>query len=114
MCRGDKAFITILQEIAGARIEVETEKKLVHIKKTDYLQGTEININDLIDALPILAVIGCFAKGETRITGSAIARKKESNRLQAMTQELQKMGANIVEEEDGLLFLIRSFLAQAY
>lgn len=65
--------------------------------------GKKINVNDCIDALPILAVMACFAEGETKITGASIARKKESDRLAVMTQELQKMGAKITEFDDGLI-----------
>ena len=59
-------------------------------------------MNGCIDALPILAVIGCFAQGETELVNGAIARKKESDRIAAMACELRKMGAEIEEREDGL------------
>ena len=59
-------------------------------------------MNQYIDALPILAVLACFASGETTLTGAAIARQKESDRISAMTQGLRAMGADIDELEDGL------------
>jgi 5-enolpyruvylshikimate-3-phosphate synthase len=67
------------------------------------LKGMKIDINDCIDALPILAVIGCFAEGTTEIVGGAIARKKESDRISAIATELKKMGADIEEKPDGLV-----------
>jgi 3-phosphoshikimate 1-carboxyvinyltransferase len=60
-------------------------------------------VNGCIDALPILAVIGCYAKGETRLYNGAIARFKESDRIHCIATELKKMGANIAEEPDGLM-----------
>ncbi|MFN0065859.1 MAG: 3-phosphoshikimate 1-carboxyvinyltransferase, partial [Chlamydiales bacterium] len=67
------------------------------------LHGIAIDVNPLIDALPILAVLGCFAKGETFLYNAGIARAKESDRLAAITKELRKMGATIIEEEESLL-----------
>lgn len=99
--QGDKGLIEALQAMGGV-IEADPHKKTIHIKPSQELIGTTIDVNNFIDALPILAVVGCFAKGETLITGAAIARKKESNRLSAITSELQKMGAQISEYEDGL------------
>jgi 3-phosphoshikimate 1-carboxyvinyltransferase len=79
------------------------EAKTVTIPKNQRLQGISIDVNDCIDALPILAVIGCFAEGTTHIYNAQIARKKESNRIFAMRSELKKMGAQIEEKEDGLI-----------
>ena len=53
--------------------------------------------------MPILAVVACFCQGETRLIDAGIARKKESDRLAAITQELRKMGAAITELEDSLI-----------
>ena len=60
-------------------------------------------MNNCIDALPILAVAGCFAEGETELVGGAIARKKECDRISALATELKKMGAILEERSDGLL-----------
>ena len=59
-------------------------------------------MNDCIDALPIMAVMACYAKGSSRLTDAAIARYKESNRIKVMVEELQKMGAQVQETADGL------------
>jgi len=48
-------------------------------------------------------VIGCFAEGKTEITGGAISRLKECDRIKSIVSELKKMGAKIVETEDGLI-----------
>jgi len=77
--------------------------RVEQLQKSKCLKGMTIDINDCIDALPILAVLGCFAQGETRLTGAAIARAKECDRLSVITQELRKMGARIVEKQDELL-----------
>ena len=55
------------------------------------------------DALPILAVVGCAAEGETIIENVAMARIKETDRISVMREELTKMGADIEEMPDGLI-----------
>lgn len=69
----------------------------------DPLAGGHIDINTMIDALPILAALGSFAREPTVLTGARIARFKESDRIQTMTSELRKMGARIDEKEDGMI-----------
>lgn len=98
--QGDKALVFQLQKM-GALIEIDTENKRLIIKRGSQLRGDQIDVNGFIDAVPILAVIGCFAEGKTQVKGAKIARSKESDRIQAITTELKKMGALIEEHEDG-------------
>ncbi|MCC5832635.1 MAG: 3-phosphoshikimate 1-carboxyvinyltransferase [Chlamydiales bacterium] len=98
--QGDKILIEILRKMGG---RIEIEEGAVRVKKGNVLQGKKIDVNSCIDALPILAVVGCFAEGETELVGAAIARKKECDRIAAISTELKKMGAAIEQREDGLL-----------
>lgn len=98
--QGDKAIIPVLQEM-GARFAFD--KRTLTVKKGSKLKGMRIDVNDFIDAVPILAVIGCFAEGKTEIVNASIARRKESDRITAMATELKKMGAKIEEKPDGLV-----------
>jgi 3-phosphoshikimate 1-carboxyvinyltransferase len=99
--QGDKAIIDVLKKM-GAHINIDQNKKTLTVHPSGELQGIEIDINDFIDCITILAVVGCFAKGKTKIIGAKIARLKESDRIAAITQELRKMGAHIEEFDDGL------------
>jgi 3-phosphoshikimate 1-carboxyvinyltransferase len=67
------------------------------------LKGIDIDMNDTPDALPALAVTGCFASGTTRLLNVAQARLKECDRIAASTRELSKMGASIEELKDGMI-----------
>ncbi len=98
----DAVFLLILQKM-GASFTIDHEAKKLFVKGPQRLCGAHIDINDCIDMITIVAVVGCFATGKTHITGARIARDKESDRLHAITQELTKMGANIEESEDGLI-----------
>jgi len=57
----------------------------------------------LIDEIPVLAVAGALAEGETVIRDAAELKVKESNRIAAMVTELGKMGVDIGELPDGLV-----------
>lgn len=57
----------------------------------------------MIDEFPILAAIGAFADGETRITGAAELRVKESDRISLMVEGLRACGVDVEELPDGLV-----------
>lgn len=97
--QGDKEIFSYLQ-LMGAKIEHTNNG--VKVSGGD-LQGIDIDMNATPDALPALAVVGCFAKGTTRLLNVAQARLKECDRIKAVTTELTKMGAKITELEDGVI-----------
>lgn len=99
--QGDKQLLHVLAGM-GADISIDAAKRSLSVKPGPPLNGFVGDINDFIDALPILAVAGCFAESETRLLNCAIARKKESDRLATITSELRKMGADIDEADDSL------------
>ncbi len=99
--QGDKKVIDILQSM-GANILRDEIEQTITVKKST-LVGKKSDVNEVIDALPLLAVLGCFAAGQTELTGGGIARFKESDRIGAITAELKKMGAHIEETEDGVV-----------
>lgn len=98
--QGDKKIIDALINM-GANIEIVDHH--ITIKPSNELRGCEIDVNDFIDAVTILAVIGCYASGTTVLSNAYIARKKESDRLATITAELTKMGAQIQETDDSLI-----------
>lgn len=99
--QGDKKLFDILR-LMGANIEENPSKQQLIVRGNTPLKGIQIDINDCIDAIVILSVIACYAKGTTVITNAAIARNKECDRITAIAKELKKMGAKIEEHCDGL------------
>ncbi|MBI4544431.1 MAG: hypothetical protein HY703_04485 [Gemmatimonadetes bacterium] len=70
------------------------------------LRGTDIGgaeIPALLDEVPLLAVLAARATGETRITGAAELRVKESDRLAALAANLRALGVEAEELADGLV-----------
>lgn len=100
--QGDKAFLDALMKM-GATFNYSNSAKTLTVHRCESLQGVTLDINDYIDAITILAVIGCYTQGETVIKNAAIARQKECDRIASITTELKKMGADIQETDDGLI-----------
>lgn len=70
------------------------------------LRGTVIEgdlIPTLIDELPVIAVMAALAKGTTVIRDAAELKVKESDRIQVMTENLTRMGADVEATEDGMI-----------
>jgi 3-phosphoshikimate 1-carboxyvinyltransferase len=62
-------------------------------------------VPSLIDELPMIACVAARAEGETRVTGAAELRVKESDRIAAVVQNLKAVGADAEELPDG--FVVR-------
>lgn len=97
--QGDKKVLDYLQDMGAAVRYAEDGISI----KAGALKGIEIDMNPTPDALPAMAVAGCFAEGETRLVNVPQARLKETDRIHVMCMELKKMGADIEELPDGLI-----------
>jgi len=98
--QGDKVLFDFLSRM-GASFDITGSRLTIH--PTSTLRGIRIDLSDAPDALPILAVVGCMAEGETVLENVAMARIKETDRIAVMREELAKMGADIEEMPDGLI-----------
>lgn len=92
--QGDKIFVDYLIQM-GANLKKDQKNQTLFIEKSSCLQGGIFDMDHCIDALPILAVLGCFMKNKLTLLNCEMARKKESDRMEVMTRELRKMGAKI-------------------
>ena len=97
--QGDKAVVDYLRRMGA---QVSEEEGAVRVKARS-LNGCELDLNATPDALPMMAVVGCFAKGETRLVNVPQARLKETDRIAVMRRELEKLGARVEELPDGLV-----------
>jgi len=95
----DKAVVDYLKKM-GANIQ--KNENSVRITKSQ-LQGINIDMNRTPDALPAMAVTACFAKGPTKLYNVAQARKKETDRIDCMANELAKMNIKTKQLPDGLI-----------
>jgi 3-phosphoshikimate 1-carboxyvinyltransferase len=99
--QGDAAILEHLLDM-GASVYWDTEKGSATVEQAA-LKGIDVDAGSTPDLVPTLAVLGACAAGTTHITNAAHVRYKETDRLHAITLELKKMGADIIEEPDGLV-----------
>ena len=94
--QGDKVILDILQRCGGKIKPLENGYQFAR----SLLRATEIDLTDCPDLGPILFTLGCFCSGETVLRNAGRLRLKESDRIDAMQTELQKMGARIQVDGD--------------
>ena len=97
--QGDRAVVDYLRAM-GARVTVDGDG--IRVEAVD-LRGCELDLNATPDALPMMAVMACFAQGTTRLFNVPQARIKETDRIAVMKKELEKLGAKVEELPDGLV-----------
>jgi 3-phosphoshikimate 1-carboxyvinyltransferase len=107
--QGDDKIVEVLKSV-GADIDWRRDEGQLLVKggKTPSTAGLPegqltVEMSAFPDAICALAVIACFMEGKTVFTDIDICRKKETDRIKAMTSELTKLGAHIVDEGDRLV-----------
>jgi len=108
------AFLDVLERM-GAEITVETDADDENLEargtvsaSLSSLTGTHVGAAEvprMIDELPLVAVLGARAQGETSIRGAQELRAKESDRIDAVVRNLRVLGVDVEEHEDGLIVL---------
>jgi len=75
----------------------------ITVRGAERLEGIEVDMGDMPDVAPTLAVVAAFAEGTTVINNVAHLRIKECDRVSAVVTELRKMGAEVEEEPDRMI-----------
>ncbi|MBN2793836.1 MAG: 3-phosphoshikimate 1-carboxyvinyltransferase [Clostridia bacterium] len=97
--QGDREVLEIIEKMSG---HYTFEADEIHVKKQS-LKCTVIDGSQCPDIIPVLTVLAAVSEGETRIVNAERLRIKECDRLKAISTELNKLGADIEELEDGLI-----------
>ena len=97
--QGDIGFLRLLEQM-GARVTWHPDH--VEVAGTGPLTGVDVAMNSMPDMVPTLAAIAPFALSPTRIRNVAFIRHHESDRIRALATELRRLGAAVIESEDGL------------
>ena len=96
--QGDRKIVPILRRF-GAHIAVENGA--VTCSRAP-LHACAVDVSQIPDLAPVLAIVASQAAGVTRITGGARLRLKESDRLAALADVLRTLGVPVEEQADGL------------
>lgn len=97
--QGDKAILNALRKFGAL---VETTADTVTVSPAN-LVGCTIDVSETPDLLPILAVLGAGASGETRLVNAARLRLKESDRLASVSAMLRALDGRVEEQPDALV-----------
>jgi 3-phosphoshikimate 1-carboxyvinyltransferase len=98
--QGDSKIVGVLDRM-GADVDWNREDGLIRVEQSS-LSGTEVDVGDTPDLLPTIAALGAVADGETRIVNCEHVRYKETDRVTAMAEELETLGAETEETEETL------------
>jgi len=103
-------FIEVARRMGASAAVAEERSSLgepvgsITLQGGNVLRGAEVTpdeVPDLIDEIPLLAVLGLFAHGRTVVRGAAELRVKESDRLAMIARMAESLGGRIETFEDG-------------
>jgi 3-phosphoshikimate 1-carboxyvinyltransferase len=94
--QGDAMLVPLLGRMG---CEVSRTGNGITLQGTKRLEGIRVDMGDMPDVVPTLAVVAAFAHGRTVIENIAHLRIKECDRLSAVVAELTKLGVKVEEQE---------------
>ncbi|HWI22009.1 MAG TPA: 3-phosphoshikimate 1-carboxyvinyltransferase [Baekduia sp.] len=98
--QGDARFTELLAKMG---CEVHSDDAGTTVRREGPLAGIDVDMADMSDLVPTLAVIAAFASTPTTIGGVGFIRGKESDRLGDLAAELRRAGVQVTETDDGLI-----------
>ncbi|HHD64500.1 MAG TPA: 3-phosphoshikimate 1-carboxyvinyltransferase [Desulfobulbaceae bacterium] len=99
--QGDALLVPLLARM-GCDV-IRSKEGGLTVRGPERLRAIEVDMGDMPDVAPTLAIVAAFAEGTTVIKNIAHLRIKECDRLSAMVAELSKMGAEVEEEPDRMI-----------
>lgn len=104
--QGDKEVVDIVKRMKG---DITIEKRSIVTKNSETC-STVIDASQCPDIIPVLSVLASLSVGKTEIINGKRLRIKESDRITSTRTELSKLGADIVETEEGLIINGKNYL----
>jgi 3-phosphoshikimate 1-carboxyvinyltransferase len=99
--QGDSEIISILRNMGLSFIVGDSDVTVTRSAMNEVLP-LAMDMSDCSDLVPAVAVACCMASGESVLSGIGFIRNKESDRLGDLAHELNRAGANVTVEDDGL------------
>ncbi len=97
--QGDLRFVDVLAEMGA---EVASGPDWTEVTGTGTLRGVTVDMADISDTAQTLAVVATFADSPTVMENIGFIRHKETDRIDAVVTELNKLGVAAEETEDGM------------
>ncbi|MGD8252604.1 MAG: 3-phosphoshikimate 1-carboxyvinyltransferase, partial [Desulfobacterales bacterium] len=97
--QGDIRLLEVF-ETMGCRVEEDSDGGIA--LTGGELRGVDVDMGDMPDMVPTLAVVAAFAGGKTRIANVGHLRAKESDRLDAVATQLTRLGIEVSATDDSI------------
>lgn len=104
--QGDKSIVGILNNRMGAPVTKQKDDNgtcTYTVTPADTLRGCDLDVANIPDAFPMLAVLAAFANGRTSFIGCERLRFKESDRIASVIAMLEALGGRAEEDGDGVV-----------
>ncbi len=102
--QGDIRFVALLEQM-GCTVDERPEGLNVTGPENGEMNGVDIDMSDFSDQTMTLAAMAPFLKGKTVIRNVGHIRGQESDRLSAVSSELNRLGIEVTESENGLVIV---------
>lgn len=99
--QGDTAIVEIIQRMGGD-LDWDRQNGVITVRRAT-LEGVEVGVGNTPDLLPTIAALGAVADGTTRVIDAAHVRYKETDRVSAMAEELDRLGGVVEERPEALI-----------
>ena len=96
--QGDLRFVDVLEQMGA---EVVRSDDATEVRGSGKLRGVIVDMADISDTAQSLAIVAPFADGPVQVTGIGFIRKKETDRIAAVVNELRRLGIHATEDDDG-------------
>ncbi|MGI9622973.1 MAG: 3-phosphoshikimate 1-carboxyvinyltransferase [Acidimicrobiales bacterium] len=96
--QGDAGFAQVLAEM-GADVVERPDK--IEVTGTGLIEGVDVSMKDMSDTAPTLGAVAPLASAPVTVRGVGFMRLKESDRIEAVVNELQRLGIEATDDGDG-------------
>ncbi|GAA2755564.1 3-phosphoshikimate 1-carboxyvinyltransferase [Actinopolymorpha rutila] len=86
--------------LMGAHVRLDSEG--LTLRGPDRIAGVDLDLHDASELTPVVAAVAVLATGPSRLRGIAHIRGHETDRLAALATELNRLGGDVRDTEDGL------------
>ncbi|MDO7867366.1 3-phosphoshikimate 1-carboxyvinyltransferase [Nocardioides jiangxiensis] len=100
--RTTQAGDALRQVLADMGCTVSLDADGLTVEGPDALQGVDLDLHDVGELAPAIAALCALAVSPSRLTGIEHIRGHETDRLTALATELNALGADVTELQDGL------------
>jgi 3-phosphoshikimate 1-carboxyvinyltransferase len=90
----------LLREMGGS---AQQEDDGLVVTGAQRIRGVDLDLHDVGELTPVIAALAALADGESRLRGVAHLRRHETDRLAALAREINALGGDVRETDDGLV-----------